>query len=60
MTKCDTYVGDINKVVEIFFIFDNRLQIFSQDTIWSRGKKVVVFIDSTFEFLIGEEFPHCG
>lgn len=28
MTECDAYAGNINKVVETFFIFDNRLQMF--------------------------------
>jgi len=47
MIYINTYISDIDELVEAYIIFDNSLEVSLRQFVWSRSQGVVAFLDCT-------------
>ena len=60
MIYIDTHIDDVDNINKVSFVFGGSFEIFSRNTIQSRSKQIIVFVNGTLDFFVGKKLVLIG
>jgi len=60
MIYINTHIDDVDNINKISFVFGDSFEIFSRNTIQSRSKQIIAFVNGTLDFFIGKKLVLIG